>query len=412
MPTVRIGRERLHLARILVLDGHSGAALAFTRSAGRAGYWVAVGSNIGLFAPAKLSRFCRLALDYPVSTDDAELFVESILKFVRQNSIDLVIPITDWTVQPLSEMRDAFHGVCKVVLPPRAAVELAGDKYKTVELASTLRIDIPATRLVTQLDDLSSARDWQFPVVVKDRFSVRRVQQKTIFGSVAYAFDEEELRRKTAERLQVAGDVLIQQFAAGAGIGFSCFVVGTSVLLPFAWKRIREVDPRGSASSCRQAIAVDDRLFDSSSRLIQAVGFGGIAMVEYKRTPEGRLVLMEINGRPWGSIALPIASGLDYPAYLIRWYLDGRSPPAKQHYREGTIARRLVGELRHLTNVRNGKPANWPGSYPNFWSSLLRIAVPWYPGLHYDELWMSDLRPGVAEVRNWIGARLQRAVKN
>jgi len=400
------------LARILVLDGHSAAALAFTRSAGRAKHWVAVGSNVGLFAAAKLSRFCRLALDYPVSTDDAEVFVESILKFVRQNSIDLVIPITDWTIQPLSELRSAFKGVCKVVLPPRSAVELAGDKYKTVELASTLGIDAPATRLVTNVDDLGGVRDWQFPVVVKDRFSVRRVQRKTIFGSVAYAFDEQELGRKTAERLQEAGDVLIQQFAAGVGIGFSCFVAGESLALPFAWKRIREVDPRGSASSCRQAIAVNDRLFDSSSRLIQAVGFQGIAMVEYKRTPDGRLVLMEINGRPWGSIALPIASGIDYPAYLIRWYLDGTSPPAKQHYREGTIARRLVGELRHLANVRNGKPANWPGSYPSFWSSLLSIAVPWYPGLHYDELWMSDLRPGVAEVRNWIGARLQRVVKD
>jgi predicted ATP-grasp superfamily ATP-dependent carboligase len=365
-----------------------------------------------LFAPAKLSRFCSLKLDYPVSTDDTEIFVEAILKFVRQNSIDLVVPITDWTLPPLSEMRDAFHGVCKVVLPPRPAVELAGDKYKTVELASTLGIDIPATLLLTQVDDLRGARDWRFPVVVKDRFSVRRVQRKTIFGSVAYAFDEEELRRKTAERLKVAGDVLVQQFAAGSGIGFSCFVAGESVLLPFAWRRIREVDPRGSASSCRQAIAVDDCLLDSSSRLIRAVGFEGIAMVEYKHTSAGRLVLMEINGRPWGSIALPIASGIDYPAHLIRWYLDGTLPPDTYPYREGTTARRIVGELRHLTNVRNGTPANWPGRYPSFWSSLLRIAVPWYPGLHYDELWMSDLRPGVAEVKNWIGTRLQRAVKN
>lgn len=400
------------MARILVLDGHSGAALAFTRSAGRAGHWVAVGSNLGLFAPAKLSRFCRLALDYPVSTDNVEVFVEALLKFVQQNSIDLVIPITDWTVQPMSEMRDSFSGVCKVVLPPRAAVKLAGDKYKTVELALGLGIDVPATRLVTNLDELSTLKDWQFPVVVKDRFSVRRVQRKTIFGSVAYAFDEQDLRSRTEERLQVAGDVLIQQFAAGVGIGFSCFVAGERVSLPFAWKRIREVDPRGSASSCREAIAVDGRLFHASSRLIQAIGFEGIAMVEYKLTLDGRLVLMEINGRPWGSIALPIASGIDYPAYLIRWYLDGAMPPAKVRYREGTTARRLVGELRHLTNVRNGKPENWPGRYPNFWSSLFRIAVPWYPGLHYDELWMSDLRPGVAEVRNWIGARLQRVVKD
>jgi predicted ATP-grasp superfamily ATP-dependent carboligase len=408
----RIGTEQPYLARILVLDGHSAAALAFTRSAGRAKHWVAVGSNIGLFAPAKLSRFCSVAFDYPVSTDDADIFVEAVLKFVRQNSIDLVIPITDWTVQPLSELRQVFDGVCKVVLPPRSAVALAGDKYRTVELAATLGIAVPATQLVTGVEQIQPLRDWQFPVVVKDRFSVRQVQRKTVFGSVAYAFDEHELRRKVEDRLQVAGDVLIQKFVAGIGVGFSCFVTGKTVSLPFAWKRIREIDPRGSASSCRQAIVVDDHLFNVSSRLIQATGFEGIAMVEYKLASDGSLTLMEINGRPWGSIALPIASGIDYPEYLIRWYLAGTAPPSTKHYREGTVARRLIGELGHLANIRKGRPANWPGPYPSFWSSLLRIAVPWYPGLHYDEIWMSDLRPGMAELKNWLRARYRRVVRN
>ena len=40
-------------------------------------------------------------------------------------------------------------------------------------------------------------------------------------------------------------------------------------------------------------------------------------MVEYKKLKNGPAVFMEINGRPWGSIGLPIASGIDYPRYLI-----------------------------------------------------------------------------------------------
>jgi len=110
------------LARILVLDGHSSAALAFTRSAGRAGHWVAVGANRGLFAPAKLSRYCQLAIDYPISTQDASEFVSAVVEFARAQSIDLIVPITDWTVQPLSEQRVRFEGICRVALPPRDAV--------------------------------------------------------------------------------------------------------------------------------------------------------------------------------------------------------------------------------------------------------------------------------------------------
>jgi hypothetical protein len=64
-----------------------------------------------------------------------------------------------------------------------------------------------------------------------------------------------------------------------------------------------------------------------------------------------------------------------------------------------------VAELTHLANVRAGKPANWPLPYPDFWSSLLRIVVPWYPGMHYDDLWLSDPRPVIAGVANWFRVR-------
>ena len=395
------------MAKILILDGHSAAALAFTRSAGRAGHWVAVGVNAGLFASAKLSRYCNLGFDYPVSTDNAQAFVEAVLKFVRQNNVDLVIPITDWTLQPISELRDAFEGACRVALPPREAVDAAADKYATVELARSLGIKVPPTWLIKDSADLRAVPALDFPVVVKDRHSVHRIGDRTVFGSVSYAFGKDELERKTSARLEAAGEVLIQKFVGGEGIGFACFVSPEGVTLPFAWKRIREVDPRGSASSCREAIGLDEQLTSSSERLVQKIGFQGIAMVEYKQSARGEFVLMEINGRPWGSIALPIASGIDYPRYLIDWCLNGEIPANNLHYRRGTVCRRLVSELGHLSNLRRGRPPNWPGPYPSFWSSLVRIAVPWYPGMHYDDLWLSDPRPWIAETRNWFRLRLK-----
>jgi predicted ATP-grasp superfamily ATP-dependent carboligase len=396
------------LARILVLDGHSSAALAFARSAGRAGHWVAVGANAGLFAAAKLSRYCKICFDYPVSTDDHQRFVAAVLDFVKKESIALVVPITDWTLHPLSEQRQEFEGVCRIALPPHSAVETASDKYRTVEIARTLGIAVPPTWLVNSLADLHSLPEMEFPLVVKDRFSVRWKDGKAAFGSVTYAHGKEDLEHKVGERVQAAGDVLIQQFVVGTGVGFSCFVTNEDVALPFAWKRIREVDPKGSASSCRQSIALDESLVELSGRLIREIGFRGIAMVEYKRPAKGPPVLMEVNGRPWGSIALPIASGIDYPRYLIDWCLTGAPPPKNLTYREEITCRRLVGELNHLRNVRKGKPAHWPGEYPSFWSSLVRVAIPWYPGVHYDELGFFDWRPGAAEITHWLRARLKR----
>jgi predicted ATP-grasp superfamily ATP-dependent carboligase len=404
-----LARGEHHLARILVLDGHSAATLSVTRSAGRAGHWVAVGANRGIFAAAKLSRYCRLALDYPVSTSEPTEFVECILEFVRTNQIDLVVPVTDWTLGPLSAQRERFTGLCRLAMPSHAAVEFASDKFRTIELAQEIGIGVPKTHLIRSLDDLSACTGVGFPSVVKDRFSVRWIQQKAVFGSVAYAYSPDELKTRVTDRLEKAGDVLIQEFVSGQGIGFSCFVTAGKTYAPFEWLRVREVDPRGSASSARKSIPLDDVLVSQSQQLITAMGFEGIAMVEYKRAPDGRLVLMEINGRPWGSIGLPFACGIDYPRYLIDWCLEGKLPPEKVSYRKSILCRRAVGELTHLSNIRAGRPRNWPGSYPGFWPTLTQMALPWRPGMCYDDLWISDLRPGIAGLRNWFQRRAKGA---
>jgi predicted ATP-grasp superfamily ATP-dependent carboligase len=399
------------LARILVLDGHSAAALAVTRSAGQAGHWVGVGANRGLFAAAALSRYCRAKLDYPVSTSEPDAFVDSVLEFARAQAIDLVIPITDWTLGPLSGQRERFAGICRVAMPSQAAVEFASDKYHTIKLAESIGISVPRTLLVESIGDLTQCKGGPFPLVVKDRFSVRWTGGKAVFGSVAYAYSSPELESKVAERVGTAGDVLVQEFTSGIGIGFSCFVVQGKAFLPFQWQRIREVDPRGSASSARKSIPLDAALVSLSVRLICEMGFEGIAMVEYKKTAEGHLVLMEINGRPWGSIGLPIACGIDYPRHLIEWWLRGMLPPQETFYRNNTTCRRVVGELTHLSNLRAGRPPNWPAAYPNFWRSLLTMAVLWVPSMCYDDFWLSDLRPGVAAIRNWFQSRLKTKTK-
>jgi hypothetical protein len=161
------------LARILVLDGHSAAALAVTRSAGQCGHWVAVGGNRGLFAATKLSRYCKLGFDYPISTDDPGAFVDALVEFVRAHSIDLIIPITDWTLGPISVQRERFAGLCHIAMPSPRALDTVSDKYRTIKLAESFGIGIPRTHLVESLGDLSQWEENQFPVVVKDRFSVR-----------------------------------------------------------------------------------------------------------------------------------------------------------------------------------------------------------------------------------------------
>lgn len=394
------------MARILVLDGHSPAGLALTRSLGRAGHWVAVGSNQGMVAPAERSRYCSLRLKYPVPSENVPRFLEVILQFARANHFDLIMPVTDWTVIPLSKFRDSFQGMCRLALGPHAALEIAADKYRTVSLARDLQIPIPQTSLVQSLHELESlTSSSDFPVVVKDRFSARWEGDRAVLGSVSYAYNREDLRAKVGTRLKQAADVLVQRFVPGSGIGFSALATERGVSLPFMWRRVRETDPRGSGSSASQSIPLDEGIRGSSSALIRHAGLQALCMVEFKIPRDsGPPVLMEINARPWGSMQLPISCGIDYPVALVHWLLEGKLPEHEFAYRVGITSRRLVGELTHLENTFRGAPRGWPLPYPNFLKTLLKVSNPWYPGMQYSDLSLTDPIPGLAGLARWFSA--------
>jgi predicted ATP-grasp superfamily ATP-dependent carboligase len=304
---------------------------------------------------------------------------------------------------PLSKFRDRFEGIARLALGPHAALEFASDKFRTVCLARELQIPVPDTTLIRSMDDLPETTSSEFPVVVKDRFSARWEGNRATLGSVAYAYSREDLRQEVERRLKDAGDVLIQQFVPGAGIGFSCMAVGESICLPFMWLRLREVDPRGSGSSARKSIQLTTEIAEYSAALVKRVGFQGICMVEFKQpSVGGPAVLMEINARPWGSLQLPISSGIDYPVHLVDWVLEGKVPPREIEYEQGITCRRLVGELTHLEHTFRGTPAGWPIPFPGFIRTLFKLAVPWYPGVRYDDVWFSDPRPGLEGLAQWF----------
>jgi predicted ATP-grasp superfamily ATP-dependent carboligase len=397
-----------------VLDGHSAAALAITRSLGRAKHWVAVGSNRGIDAPAELSRYCRLSTRYPIPSEDASGFVETVLQFARKNEIELIIPVTDFTIAPLSQNRHQFQGVSRLALGPHAAIEVAADKFRTICLARDLEIPVPETILVSSTEDLGrAAANWDFPVVVKDRFSMRWKGNRAVLGSVAYAYSIEDLKTKVGHRLKEAGDVLIQRFIQGAGVGFSCLAAEANVCLPFMWLRVRETDPRGSGSSAQLSIPLMAGVQEASRALIMQAGVGGICMVEFKRPDDGGPpVLMEINARPWGSLPLPIACGINYPLLWVEWLLTGKLPPPRIEYKKGILCRRLVNELTHLEHTFHGTPPGWPLPYPGFFQTLLKISVPWYPGMRYADVWFRDPSPGLAGLGSWFGGHLRQRFKS
>ena len=105
--------------------------------------------------------------------------------------------MTDWTVLPISKCRDQFQGVSRLALGSQSALEFAADKFKTISLARKLGIPVPETVLIQSVDDLhSTVAHFDFPVVIKPRFSARWKGNRAILGSVSYAYSLDDPNKK------------------------------------------------------------------------------------------------------------------------------------------------------------------------------------------------------------------------
>jgi predicted ATP-grasp superfamily ATP-dependent carboligase len=87
---------------------------------------------------------------------------------------------------------------------------------------------------------------------------------------------------------------------------------------------------------------------DQAARLLKKLEWYGVAMVEFKVDPrDGIAKLLEINPRFWGSLALAIYSGIDFP-YLLYCLATGRQVPAMLEYEDGKRCRWLIGDALHF----------------------------------------------------------------
>src|SRR5262249_23342474 len=134
--------------------------------------------------------------------------------------------MTVWSTFPLVQCHEQFCVLARLAAPSLEALEAVSDKHSTISLARELKVPVPETLLVRSMDGLEAARGWPYPIVVKDRFSVRWLADKAVFGSTSYADSWDELYRKVQKRLEQAGGVVGPQVWSGGRGGVSCFFLG------------------------------------------------------------------------------------------------------------------------------------------------------------------------------------------
>src|SRR5205823_2376486 len=128
-------------------DGDERATLAVTRALGRAGVHVTVGSS----APASLagsSRFCASRVCYPSPKKHIEEFQAYLLDQMRNGGYQVLLPMTDITIQVVAQMGEALRSLVRVPIPTDTQLAQAQDKRQVLLLAARLGMAYPATYML------------------------------------------------------------------------------------------------------------------------------------------------------------------------------------------------------------------------------------------------------------------------
>lgn len=319
--------------KILVIGDDTRSFLAIVRSLGRRGLTVHA-APFDAEAPALASRYVARIHHLPNCAAAPDAWCEALHALLREERFALVVPCCDRSILCLDSRRPLFRDF-NLALPSPRVIEALFDKARTRDLAARLAVPVTPGRLLDEADTAESLVEaFGLPLVLKPRSSylLGALRRR---GHVTIARTAEEVRLALG-RITERRRHLVERHFDGTGIGVSVLAARGRILTAFQHRRLHE--PRsGGGSSLRVSEALDPAMLAACRRIVADTGLTGLAMFEFRADrASGAWILVEVNARPWGSMPLPVALGVDFPFYLYELLVHGRE----------------VGQVAYPENVR------------------------------------------------------------
>jgi predicted ATP-grasp superfamily ATP-dependent carboligase len=155
----------------------------------------------------------------------------------------------------------------------------------------------------------------------------------------------------------------------------------------------------------RESIALPKDMVEATLKLLQPVKWHGVAMVEFKieKTTQ-RPMLIEINGRFWGSLQLAVDAGVNFPLLLLNMAMGKPATVPENGYRIGVKSRWLLGDLDQLIMrlTRRESSLHLPPGAPSRLQSFVSFCRFFERDLFYEVEQADDLGPSKFEIMRYV----------
>lgn len=384
------------MEKVLILDGDIRKTLAVVR--GLKYNFINIVAHYTPFPLAAKSKYCHHA----VLINYNKGFQESLLDIITKYQVNFLIATQEETILKVNDFRELIEAQNVIItFPGKEIIDYSFDKLKTLRKAEELKLPVPKyiNKDVENLDDIIEYLD--FPIVVKPRRSIFIKNEEVVKtrGPLYVSSKNELIAALRTYKLLTISDYIFQEYINGNGKGaFYLLDTQQNTIATFAHSRIHDVNPLGSGSSLRKSTIVGDSIDGLAQKLLKSIQWPGIAMVEFRiDNNTGVPYLMEINGRFWGSLALAIECGVNFPELLISAY-SSKPNHIAPIYLNDYYLRWELGELLRFARIMKGKPKNYPGYFPSRWQGLKELLSFFNPSIHNEVFKWYDPKPFFFEI--------------
>jgi predicted ATP-grasp superfamily ATP-dependent carboligase len=288
--------------------------------------------------PARYSRFARTVLDWADAWERPDALVDVLERFAAsQPSRPVLFYEADHELLLISRCRERLRRHFDFVIPDATLVDDLVDKGRFQVLAKRLNLPVPPAQVLNPCSD-PMPLDLQFPLALKPL--VRRADQwmPIAHGAKALRLDSPAALATLWPRLAKAGiAVVLQRLIPGSETKIESYHVYVDnrgdIAGEFTGQKIRTWPP-AYGDSTALVITASPEVTDLGRDLVRRLGLRGVAKFDFKRAPDGRLYLFEVNPRFTLWHHLGARAGVNIPA-LVYADLVGLPRPSVAQARAG-----------------------------------------------------------------------------
>ncbi len=304
------------MIKVALLDGQTIQAISIAKQLKKSGFYIILLCD-SKFSYGYNTRYFDRKLICPSIKDNSEEFHIFLLKFLKSNSIDVLIPMNDDSAKYLSINKKQLSHLSNFIIPNYDVFVKGYNKNELMKLCEKENISHPKSLDLSEGYDINKVEEIGFPALIKPN-------ETTGSRGFSIIYNFQELQNQLPKIIKQYGQCHLQEYIPRGGNQFKVqlMIYNGNIINSTVLKKERFYPTKGG-SSCFSKTIIRNDLVELCSKVLQLIkweGFADFDLIEDPRSKQYKI--MEINPRVPACIKASFISEVDFANLIVEASLN------------------------------------------------------------------------------------------